>query len=75
MRTYVVYYVTNTIKKKTFIHINNKMSSRQNSLYLEYLKNMLSTITYGYNIFNVCTKSNANNLNTDYWYRSHITEL
>ena len=62
-------------QQKTFIHINNKMSSRQNSLYLEYLKNMLSTITYGYNIFNVCTKSNANNLNTDYWYRSHITEL
>lgn len=62
-------------QQKTFIHINNKMSSRQNSLYLEYLKNMLSTITYGYNIFNVCTKSNANNLNTDYWYRLHITEL
>jgi len=51
------------------------MSSRQNSLYLEYLKNMLSTITYEYFIFNVCTKSNANNLNTSYWYRSNNPEL
>jgi len=70
-------------QQKTFILINNKahkMSSRQNSLYLEYLKNMLSTITNEYIIFfmyilNQTTKSNANNLNTYYWYRSHITEF
>lgn len=61
-------------QQKTFIHINNKMSSRQNSLYLEYFKTMLSTNIYEYNIFNTCTKSNANNLNTYYWYRSGITE-